>query len=129
MTSNFVYDFEYVKNEKENYFTYSVNSVDVISRFVMDLSGQIKQFTWVPASKQWILFWSQPRAQCEVYALCGAFGSCNENTLPFCDCITGFRERSPEHSDLGDHNGGCLRNNLLITGITWREPGRCEGSI
>lgn len=118
MTSNFVYDFEYVNNEKENYFTYTVNSADVISRFVMDLSGQIKQLTWVPASKQWILFWSQPRAQCEVYALCGAFGSCNENTLPFCDCITGFRKRSPEDSDLGDHSGGCVR----------KSPLKCDGT-
>ncbi|KAG0477264.1 hypothetical protein HPP92_014105 [Vanilla planifolia] len=69
MTSSYVYDFEYVNNGTENYFTYTVNSDDVISRFIMDYSGQIKQLTWVPSSNNWILFWSQPRAQCSLWTL------------------------------------------------------------
>lgn len=40
----------------------------------MDVSGQIKQLTWV-SNKGWSLFWSQPRNQCEVYAFCGAYGT------------------------------------------------------
>ncbi|KAG0477251.1 hypothetical protein HPP92_014092 [Vanilla planifolia] len=113
MTSSYVYDFEYVNNGTENYFTYTVNSDDVISRFIMEYSGQIKQLTWVPSSNNWILFWSQPRAQCEVYGFCGAFGSCNENSLPFCGCIKGIRELPPEDWGLGDQTLGCVRNTAL----------------
>ncbi|XP_020573001.1 G-type lectin S-receptor-like serine/threonine-protein kinase At2g19130 [Phalaenopsis equestris] len=116
MTSNYVYNFQYVNNASANYFTYTVNTDDVISRFIMDYSGQIKQWTWLPAAQNWILFWSQPRAQCEVYALCGSFGSCNEKKLPFCGCVKGFRERSPEEWDLGDQSGGCVRNTPLQCG-------------
>ncbi|KAG0478936.1 hypothetical protein HPP92_013655 [Vanilla planifolia] len=86
---------------------------DVISRFIMEYSGQIKQLTWVPSSNNWILFWSQPRAQCEVYGFCGAFGSCNENSLPFCGCIKGIRELPPEDWGLGDQTLGCVRNTAL----------------
>ncbi|KAK8961326.1 G-type lectin S-receptor-like serine/threonine-protein kinase [Platanthera guangdongensis] len=116
MTANFVYDFQYVNNASANYFTYTVNTGDIVSRFIMDYSGQIKQLTWVPASQNWILFWSQPRAQCEVYSLCGSFGSCNENKLPFCDCVKGFSKRSPKDWDLGDQSGGCVRNTPLLCG-------------
>ncbi|PQQ12698.1 G-type lectin S-receptor-like serine/threonine-protein kinase [Prunus yedoensis var. nudiflora] len=45
---------------------------------VLHTSGQIQQLQWLEISSQWNLFWSQPSTQCEVYNLCGAFGSCNE---------------------------------------------------
>jgi hypothetical protein len=61
-----------------------------ISRFVLDVSGQIKQYTWLANTNQWNLFWAQPKTQCEVYAFCGAFGSCNGKSLPFCSCLRGF---------------------------------------
>lgn len=116
MTSNYIYNFQYVNNTSANYFTYTVNKDDIISRFIMDYSGQIKQWTWLPTAQNWILFWSQPRVQCEVYALCGSFGSCNENNLPFCGCIKGFSERSPKEWGLGDHSGGCVRATPLQCG-------------
>ncbi|PKU59975.1 G-type lectin S-receptor-like serine/threonine-protein kinase At2g19130 [Dendrobium catenatum] len=116
MTSNYIYNFQYVSNASANYFTYTVNTDDVISRFTMDYSGQIKQWTWLSDAQNWILFWSQPREQCEVYALCGSFGSCNENNSPSCGCIKGFSERSPGEWHLGDQSGGCARNTPLQCG-------------
>lgn len=116
MTQNYIYDFQYISNSSENYFTYSMKNPDIISRFVMDVSGQIKQFTWLDNSQSWILFWSQPRRQCEVYSLCGAFGSCNENALPFCQCVKGFSARNQRDWDLGDQSGGCVRNTPLQCG-------------
>nr|XP_019706565.1 G-type lectin S-receptor-like serine/threonine-protein kinase At2g19130 [Elaeis guineensis] len=115
MNENYLnYDFTYVNNTDESYFTYySVKSDSVISRFIMDLSGQIKQLTWMENSQEWILFWSQPRAQCEVHSLCGPFGSCNENGLPFCRCVKGFAARNETEWDLEDRTGGCVRNTPL----------------
>nr|KYP58768.1 putative LRR receptor-like serine/threonine-protein kinase At1g56130 family [Cajanus cajan] len=85
MRANYIYNFTFESNENESYFTYSMYNSSIISRFVMDVSGQIKQLSWLENAQQWNLFWSQPRQQCEVYAFCGAFGSCTENSMPYCN--------------------------------------------
>uniref|UniRef100_A0A8R7PCU9 Receptor-like serine/threonine-protein kinase n=1 Tax=Triticum urartu TaxID=4572 RepID=A0A8R7PCU9_TRIUA len=110
MTANFRYDFQFVDNATESYFYYSMKDDAVISRFIMDVTGQIKQLTWVEFSQQWILFWSQPRTQCEVYALCGAYGSCSEAALPYCNCVKGFSQKVQSDWDLQDYSGGGRRN-------------------
>ncbi|KAK2379863.1 G-type lectin S-receptor serine/threonine-protein kinase [Trifolium repens] len=111
MRSNYIYNFTYMSNATESYFTYSVYDSSFISRFVMDVSGQIKQFTWLESTQQWNLFWSQPRGQCEVYAFCGAFGSCNENSKPYCNCLNGYEPKSQSDWDLGDYSHGCVKRN------------------
>lgn len=110
MTSRYNYDFKFIDNTTESYFTYSMKDNSIISRFIIDVNGQVKQLTWVPASRSWILFWSQPRTQCEVYAVCGAYGSCNLNNLPFCSCLKGFSQKIQSDWDLQDYSGGCKRN-------------------
>ncbi|XP_071701103.1 G-type lectin S-receptor-like serine/threonine-protein kinase At2g19130 [Rutidosis leptorrhynchoides] len=118
MRLNYIYNFSYISNENESYFTYSLYNPTIISRFVMDISGQIKQLSWLDASQQWNLFWSQPRQQCEVYNYCGAFGSCRQSVLPFCNCLTGFEPGSQTNWDLGDYSGGCVRKTDLQCGRT-----------
>ncbi|XP_010061897.2 G-type lectin S-receptor-like serine/threonine-protein kinase At2g19130 [Eucalyptus grandis] len=111
MRLNYIYDFKYVDNENESYFTYSVkSSANTTSRLVIDFSGQIKQYSWLPSSQLWNLFWSQPRQQCEVYGLCGPFGVCSENTINFCSCLPGFSTTSMRDWNLSDWSGGCKRN-------------------
>ncbi|CAI9759947.1 unnamed protein product [Fraxinus pennsylvanica] len=114
MRLNYIYNYSYEDKENESYFTYSFYDPSFISRFVMDVSGQIKQFSWSENMKEWKLFWSQPRQQCEVYAYCGAYGSCNQNSLPFCSCLPGFKEKLENDWNLKDYSGGCEREiNLL----------------
>ncbi|KAJ4760859.1 Serine/threonine-protein kinase [Rhynchospora pubera] len=114
MTENFVYNFTYVSNSQENYFTYSIKSgTNVTSRFIMDHNGQIQQQNWVDTTQQWILFWSQPRQTCQVYALCGPYGSCNENGLPYCNCLQGFTQKSQSDYSMEDYSGGCVRKTKL----------------
>jgi Protein kinase domain/S-locus glycoprotein domain/PAN-like domain/D-mannose binding lectin len=114
MTENFVYNFTYVNNSEENYFTYSIKSgTNLISRFTMDSNGQIKQQTWITSTQQWLLFWSQPRQTCDVYALCGPYGSCNANEVPYCNCLHGFSQKSKVNYSLEDYSGGCVRNTKL----------------
>ncbi|KAA0031611.1 hypothetical protein IC582_000402 [Cucumis melo] len=113
MRLNYIYNFSFVETDTESYFTYSMYNSSVISRFVMDVSGQAKQFTWLESSKNWNLFWGQPRQQCEVYALCGAFGRCIENTSPICSCVEGFEPNSNLEWDLKEYSGGCRRKTKL----------------
>ncbi|GMY09990.1 G-type lectin S-receptor-like serine/threonine-protein kinase At2g19130 [Fagus crenata] len=116
MRYNYIYNFSYVTNENESYFTYSLYDPSTISRFVMELSGQIQQLTWLETTKLWNLFWAQPRSQCEVYAYCGAYGICNQQSLPFCNCLKGFQPTSDNNWNLSDYSGGCKRKTSLQCG-------------
>ena len=116
MRANYIYNFSYVSNENESYFTYSLYNPSIISRFVMDISGQIQQLSWLESTKQWNLFWSQPRTQCEVYAFCGPFGICNQQSLPFCSCLKGFQATSRNSWNLSDFSAGCARKTSLQCG-------------
>ncbi|XP_009415772.3 G-type lectin S-receptor-like serine/threonine-protein kinase At2g19130 [Musa acuminata AAA Group] len=117
MTKNYIYDFQFVNSSTETYFNYTVKNDSIISRFVLDYAtGQIQQLTWMENLKSWMLFWSQPRQQCLVYAICGPFGSCNDITKPFCKCIEGFSVKNQTEWDLGDQSGGCERKTQLNCG-------------
>ncbi|KAL6614029.1 hypothetical protein ACP70R_036299 [Stipagrostis hirtigluma subsp. patula] len=110
------YTFGYVDGEDESYFVYDVKDESVVTRFLVDVTGQIKFLTWVAAMGEWVLFWSEPKAQCDVYSLCGPFGVCTENARPSCGCLRGFRERRPDEWRQGDHTAGCARNTGLHCG-------------
>ncbi|PIA60770.1 hypothetical protein AQUCO_00300351v1 [Aquilegia coerulea] len=115
-TNNNTFNFSYVKNENESYFTYSLYNISILSRLVMDISGQIKQLTWDINTQTWILLWSQPRTLCEVYRDCGAFGVCDQNSLLLCRCLNGFLPKSPKDWNLSDFSAGCVRKTYLQCG-------------
>lgn len=116
MRLNYIYNFTYIDNENESYFTYSLYTANTTSRFYIDISGQIKQETWLDIPQQWNLFWSQPRQQCEVFAYCGAYAACNQNSRPFCNCLEGFHPGNQNDWDLSDYSGGCVRDSVLECG-------------
>ncbi|KAF8409407.1 hypothetical protein HHK36_005483 [Tetracentron sinense] len=116
MRSNYIFNFSYVTNQNESYFTYNLYDNSIISRCVLDFSGQIKQLSWLENAQEWNLFWAQPKQQCEVHAICGAFGRCSQYTLPFCECMPGFEPRSSSDWNLSDWSGGCMRITRLQCG-------------
>ncbi|KAK1437924.1 hypothetical protein QVD17_03724 [Tagetes erecta] len=109
----YIFNFSYIDNANESYFTYSFFDSSVVSRLVMDVSGQIQQLTWDDSSKKWFLFWSQPRQICDIYATCGTFSVCNPQIAPFCNCLTGFEPTSQSDWNLGEFSGGCVRKTKL----------------
>ncbi|KAF8388372.1 hypothetical protein HHK36_027038 [Tetracentron sinense] len=129
MRTNYIYNFSYVSNENENYFTYSVYNTSILSRLIMDLSGQIRQLTWLNGVWDWNIFWAQPKQQCDVYALCGAFGSCNEKNISMCECLQGFEARSSEETSLSDWSGGCVRGTPLQCQNNTSDNGDQDGFI
>ena len=87
-----------------------------VTRLVMDLTGQTKQFIWVPATQSWQFFWAAPTVQCDVYALCGDFGVCNQRTQPPCQCPPGFAPAADRDWGLSDWTAGCRRTLPLQCG-------------
>ncbi|KAL6603180.1 hypothetical protein ACP70R_043541 [Stipagrostis hirtigluma subsp. patula] len=116
MMSHYMYNFEFVSDANASYFTYSQQDPTVISRLVLDVSGQVRQLAWLPSAGEWMLVWTEPHQLCDVYAICGAFGVCDEKGEPFCSCLAGFRPASVGHWELGDHTHGCRRNTSLRCG-------------
>ncbi|KAI3728809.1 hypothetical protein L6452_17453 [Arctium lappa] len=123
MRLNYIYNFSYINNENESYFTYSLYDPSIISRFILDVSGQLMQLSWLEREEQWNLFWARPITQCDIYAVCGAFGTCNQNTLPFCKCLAAFEPRSPRDWNMSDSSGGCVRKTKLNCTVKEENPG------
>lgn len=109
----YVTNMTYISNENESYFTYASAIPSAFTRFVLDVSGQLKQFVWRKNFPGWSLFWTRPTQQCDVYAFCGAFSICNQQKEPLCVCIEGFEPKTQENWDLEDHTDGCMRKDPL----------------
>ncbi|KAK9048351.1 hypothetical protein SSX86_032686 [Deinandra increscens subsp. villosa] len=122
MKLNSFYNISYVDNENESYFSYSLYNPSIISRFIIDVTGQFKQMYWLDTTGQWNEFWAQPLNICEVYGSCGSFGVCNLESLPACSCLTDFEPRSQSDWDLGSFSGGCVRKTILDCTDKTRKP-------
>ncbi|CAL5336218.1 unnamed protein product [Camellia sinensis] len=83
---------------------------------VPEMRGQVKVVTWLRGTKERNVLWTLPVQQCEVYAFCGAFGTCNEHTLPFCNCPNGFNPTSSNDWNSMSYSGGCMRRTELVCG-------------
>ncbi|KAK4847261.1 hypothetical protein QYF36_000143 [Acer negundo] len=80
-----------------------------LTRFHLDPSGQLKQYTWSPQAENWNMFWSQPEDKCKVYGLCGDFGFCKSSLLRPCMCFDRFRPVDVSCWNSGDYSRGCTR--------------------
>ena len=103
----------FVSNENESYFVYSASSNFALVRSVLDVTGQLLLLVWWDELQQWNLVWIKPQEQCEVYATCGAFSSCNDQNSTVCACIQGFEPRKLDEWNLKDQSGGCVRRTPL----------------
>ncbi|KAI7996728.1 G-type lectin S-receptor-like serine/threonine-protein kinase [Camellia lanceoleosa] len=81
----------------------------MLSRFVMEQSGQVSQLAWLDGVGDWQILLTQPSKLSEVYAYCGAFSIFNENSSTHCTCLQGFKPLSTEATLLDDWSGGCER--------------------
>ncbi|XP_063947538.1 G-type lectin S-receptor-like serine/threonine-protein kinase At2g19130 [Daucus carota subsp. sativus] len=97
---------QYITNVNESKFTYDIGIPKVLTRFMIDTTGQLKQFIF--RDGQWISYWTRPD-QCEVLKYCGAFGICNQLKAPFCTCLKEYEPKVSKNWALGDHTDGCIR--------------------
>ncbi|XP_057988399.1 receptor-like serine/threonine-protein kinase SD1-8 isoform X2 [Hevea brasiliensis] len=116
MRLNYIFNYSYIDNENESYFQYSLYNNSLKSLLIMDVGGQIQQRTWLQPAKQWNVFWAVPRMQCEMYAYCGAFGICNKESEPLCNCLEGFGPKSVDEWNSRAYSDGCQRKTSLHCG-------------
>ncbi|KAI6702513.1 hypothetical protein NL676_011649 [Syzygium grande] len=113
MTIPYIYQFHFADPFRPTAsFGFSERSLDSaldppLTRFQVNIYGQLWQYTWTTQTESWNTFWSAPESQCRVYGLCGNLGFCTSRTLRPCECLSGFRPVDGEGWDTGDYSAGC----------------------
>ncbi|XP_027344158.1 G-type lectin S-receptor-like serine/threonine-protein kinase At4g27290 [Abrus precatorius] len=112
--SNPIYDFEFVYNKDEVYYTYSLKTSSVISRIILNGTSYVRRrYVWIELEGRWEVYTSVPLDLCDSYALCGAYASCVISDSPVCQCLEGFKPKSPQAWNSMDWSNGCVRNKPL----------------
>ncbi|XP_024033354.1 G-type lectin S-receptor-like serine/threonine-protein kinase At4g27290 isoform X2 [Citrus clementina] len=114
---NPVYTFEFVSNENEVFYRFKLINSSVPTMMVINTIGDVQRFTWMEHTKKWGLFARFSGTildQCDNYALCGPYASCNiHSDSPDCECLEGFEPKSPGDWYMLDKSGGCGRKTPL----------------
>ncbi|KAG2547785.1 receptor-like serine/threonine-protein kinase SD1-8 [Panicum virgatum] len=99
----------------EAFYSYGLadDGAAVLTRFVVDPSGQVRRLVWIDTTRSWSLFWSYPLDECDGYRACGPYGVCSVDRSPICGCAPGFDPRFPAEWALRDGSGGCRRRTEL----------------
>ncbi|XP_065862199.1 G-type lectin S-receptor-like serine/threonine-protein kinase At4g27290 isoform X2 [Euphorbia lathyris] len=105
---NSVFEYEFVLNVTDVYYKYEVRNSSMISRFTLNPDGVAQRSIWNDTSSEWMLFSSSPADECENYALCGAYGTCDISSSDVCSCLEGFKPKSPRDWNLRDWSAGCV---------------------
>ncbi|XP_019451100.1 PREDICTED: G-type lectin S-receptor-like serine/threonine-protein kinase At4g27290 isoform X2 [Lupinus angustifolius] len=108
---NPLFEYKFVNNADEVYYSYKLKNWSVISILVMNESLYLRQrITWIPESKTWRIYQSVPQDGCDAYNLCGAYGNCIVDASPVCQCLAGFEPKSSKNWNAMDWTDGCVQN-------------------
>ncbi|ESW31225.1 hypothetical protein PHAVU_002G220200 [Phaseolus vulgaris] len=108
--------FTFYADQHQVYYTFSIGNNSLFSRLSVNSVGQLQRLTWIQSTQVWNKFWYAPKDQCDNYRECGAYGVCDTNASPVCQCITGFRPRNQPAWNLRDGSEGCVRKTGLSCG-------------
>ncbi|XP_027353643.1 G-type lectin S-receptor-like serine/threonine-protein kinase At4g27290 [Abrus precatorius] len=109
--NNTILNYSFVSNNDELYVTASLIDKSVITRIVLNQTLSVRQrLTWSKQSKTWRMSSQLPSDLCDTYNICGAFGICVIGNAPVCNCLDGFKPKSPQNWTQMDWNEGCVHN-------------------
>ncbi|PON52993.1 Mitogen-activated protein kinase kinase kinase [Parasponia andersonii] len=111
---NPIFDFVFVNNDDEVYFTFYLKNMSVISILVMNETTSTRdRLNWIAKEHRWKTYSTIPRDFCDSYGLCGPNGNCIISDSPICECLEGFSPKSQEQWSSTDWSQGCVRNKPL----------------
>ena len=107
---NPVYTYDFVIDSDEAYIIYNMIKNSVISRVLLnETSSSYERYIWASEEKQWSLYLSMPKDKCDRYNLCGPYGNCIIGGSPICQCVKGFKHKSPDTWNPDEWSKGCVR--------------------
>ncbi|CAL5189531.1 unnamed protein product [Lathyrus oleraceus] len=119
---NPVYNFEFVNNEDEAYYMYTLKNKFVISIMVINQTISSRQrLIWVPELKRWSVYQSLPLDACDAYNVCGVNGHCTIDGSPMCQCLDKFEPKSYQQWNAMDWSQGCVRSGNWSCGVKNRD--------
>ncbi|CAA2957373.1 Serine threonine kinase [Olea europaea subsp. europaea] len=80
-----------------------------LMRLTLNSTGSLVQWLWNDKTENWDITWLAPSQECDVYGMCGPFGSCNALSSPICSCLRGFEPKNSQEWGRGNWSGGCVR--------------------
>ncbi|KAL4642601.1 hypothetical protein ACB092_02G031500 [Castanea dentata] len=114
LKENPVFTYDFVINSDEVYFIFNLINNSVISRALLnETSSLYERYIWVSRDKNWSRYLSMPNDNCEGYNLCGPYGNCIIGDPPICQCVEGFKHKSPDTWNPDEWSKGCVRNTQL----------------
>uniref|UniRef100_A0A6N2MF89 Receptor-like serine/threonine-protein kinase n=1 Tax=Salix viminalis TaxID=40686 RepID=A0A6N2MF89_SALVM len=114
LRANPAFNFDFVEDVEEVYFTYDLKDKAVFTRIVMNQTTYSRQrYTWNEMNQIWVLYANVPKDYCDTYNLCGAHGNCISTQSPVCQCLEKFTPKSPESWNSMNWSQGCVRNKPL----------------
>nr|GMD04549.1 G-type lectin S-receptor-like serine/threonine-protein kinase At4g27290 [Ipomoea batatas] len=98
------------KNHKE-YFSYGYNDISYHPRAILTPSGHLQLMLRQKGRDKWLIQWQVPATKCDLYAHCGSFGVCEQDSShSVCSCLKGFKPKSQKDWDKGKYEAGCVRS-------------------
>ncbi|KAH6790521.1 hypothetical protein C2S51_005527 [Perilla frutescens var. frutescens] len=124
MFFSYVDGFSYLKNDTADNFYYTMPKKKFLMNDSLNSSGSLSRMEWDDTRKNWDAVWSAPAHECDVYGMCGPFGSCNIRNSPnICSCLRGFEPTNNNEWERGNWSSGCKR----ITPLLQCEAGKGKG--
>ncbi|WOH11842.1 hypothetical protein DCAR_0831338 [Daucus carota subsp. sativus] len=82
----------YIDNEEEVSTYYTISDPTYITRSVVDDKGIAQRLNWNAELQKWKSSWEGPDGNCDKYATCGAFSTCNSLRVADqgCVCLPGY---------------------------------------
>ncbi|XP_058758279.1 G-type lectin S-receptor-like serine/threonine-protein kinase At4g27290 isoform X2 [Vicia villosa] len=118
LKTNPLYNFEFINNEDEAYYMYTLKNKSVVSIMVINQTLSSRQrLIWVPESKTWSIYQSLPLDGCDVYNICGPNGHCIIDGSPMCQCLDGFKPKSYERWNAMNWTQGCVQSGNWSCGV------------
>ncbi|XP_062109352.1 G-type lectin S-receptor-like serine/threonine-protein kinase At4g27290 isoform X2 [Humulus lupulus] len=112
---NALFDYRFVYSDDEVYYSYTLKNKSRISRIVINQTTSVRQrWIWMEAEKYWKEYYKVPRDQCDYYGQCGANAECIISGNPICQCLKGFKPKSPQDWSSMDWSKGCERISPLM---------------
>jgi len=102
-----IHRFEFVSNQEEVYIRWSPEQTSLVTKLVLNQTAQGRQL-YVRSEKSWIWLTTLPDDHCDSYGVCGANTYCTTSASAMCDCLKGFKPKSPEKWNLMEWSQGCV---------------------
>ncbi|KAF6156818.1 hypothetical protein GIB67_017352 [Kingdonia uniflora] len=107
---------EFVDNDEEVYYIYQHRDSSLVSVLAVNQTsgnGVVHRVSWVEPNRKWDISKSWPKDLCDTYKMCGAYSSCDIDASPSCNCLKGFKPRSPQAWRVTDNSQGCVHETPL----------------